>query len=193
MIPTFVFGWPEGSEHGDYLAVDLGACSLSPDDGMSQLTLAQAERICASASSRSLARGDSRSRRQSTASLKNRSILTRASFSDSAQSVSQTSSLVTPNPADSSRARATSHSDSRYDGWSEQKTCKQTSAQFSYPCHQERIDHGELIRWTKGFGAPNAEGHDVAQIFRECLADRVSHLHRARCPAVMLKFHSKFR
>ena len=34
---------------------------------------------------------------------------------------------------------------------------------------QERIDHGELIRWTKGFGAPNTEGRDVAGMFRESL------------------------
>ncbi|KAF7313096.1 Phosphotransferase [Mycena kentingensis (nom. inval.)] len=40
---------------------------------------------------------------------------------------------------------------------------------FSYPCSQERIDHGELIRWTKGFGAPNTEGHDVAAMFRASL------------------------
>jgi len=40
---------------------------------------------------------------------------------------------------------------------------------FSYPCSQERIDHGELIRWTKGFGAPNTEGRDVAAMFRESL------------------------
>jgi len=26
MIPTFVFGWPEGNEIGDYLALDLGSC-----------------------------------------------------------------------------------------------------------------------------------------------------------------------
>lgn len=41
---------------------------------------------------------------------------------------------------------------------------------FSYPCAQERIDHGELIRWTKGFGAPNTEGRDVADMFRKSLA-----------------------
>ncbi|KAG9308315.1 hexokinase [Chiua virens] len=32
-----------------------------------------------------------------------------------------------------------------------------------------RIDHGELIRWTKGFGAPNTEGRDVAEMFRQSL------------------------
>ncbi|KAI6132871.1 hexokinase [Pisolithus thermaeus] len=40
---------------------------------------------------------------------------------------------------------------------------------FSYPCTQERIDHGELIRWTKGFGAPNTEGRDVAGMFKKSL------------------------
>ncbi|EJF58279.1 hexokinase-domain-containing protein [Dichomitus squalens] len=40
---------------------------------------------------------------------------------------------------------------------------------FSYPCSQDRIDHGVLIRWTKGFGAPNTEGHDVVQMFRKSL------------------------
>lgn len=37
---------------------------------------------------------------------------------------------------------------------------------FSYPVNQARIDHGELIRWTKGFGAANTEGRDVAAMFR---------------------------
>ncbi|ORY27663.1 putative hexokinase [Naematelia encephala] len=40
---------------------------------------------------------------------------------------------------------------------------------FSYPCNQRRIDHGELIRWTKGFGAPNIEGRDVAAMFATSL------------------------
>jgi hexokinase len=40
---------------------------------------------------------------------------------------------------------------------------------FSYPCLQEKIDHGILIRWTKGFGAPGVEGHDVGSLFRKAL------------------------
>lgn len=40
---------------------------------------------------------------------------------------------------------------------------------FSYPCQQDKIDHGILIRWTKGFGAPNVEGHDVGELFRKAL------------------------
>lgn len=27
-----------------------------------------------------------------------------------------------------------------------------------------------LLRWTKGFGAPNIEGHDVAAMFKKSLA-----------------------
>ncbi|GAA6002926.1 uncharacterized protein JCM10292_001377 [Rhodotorula paludigena] len=40
---------------------------------------------------------------------------------------------------------------------------------FSYPCEQDRIDHGVLIRWTKGFGAPGAEGKDCAELFKQGL------------------------
>lgn len=38
---------------------------------------------------------------------------------------------------------------------------------FSYPTVQERIDHGQLIRWTKGFGNSGVEGHDCAQMLRD--------------------------
>ncbi len=34
---------------------------------------------------------------------------------------------------------------------------------------QEKIDHGVLIRWTKGFGAGATEGRDVAAMFRQSL------------------------
>ena len=40
---------------------------------------------------------------------------------------------------------------------------------FSYPCHQESIDHGVLVRWTKGFGTSGVEGNDVAQMFKDSL------------------------
>lgn len=42
---------------------------------------------------------------------------------------------------------------------------------------QERINHGKLIRWTKGFGAPNTEGRDVAAMFRKSLEKLVSALY----------------
>lgn len=34
----------------------------------------------------------------------------------------------------------------------------------------------ELIRWTKGFGAPNVEGQDVAAMFEKSLKKYVSPL-----------------
>ncbi|PWN39179.1 putative hexokinase [Ceraceosorus guamensis] len=40
---------------------------------------------------------------------------------------------------------------------------------FSYPMEQERIDHGKLVRWTKGFGNPNTEGNNVADMFKKSL------------------------
>lgn len=41
---------------------------------------------------------------------------------------------------------------------------------------QDRIDHGELIRWTKGFGATNTEGHDVVEMFRKSLEKNVRYM-----------------
>ena len=44
---------------------------------------------------------------------------------------------------------------------------------FSYPAHQEYIDHGELQTWTKGFDIDGVEGHDAAGQLREALEKRV--------------------
>lgn len=44
-----------------------------------------------------------------------------------------------------------------------------TSAHTCTLLRQERIDHGVLIRWTKGFGAPGAEGKDCAAMFKQGL------------------------
>jgi len=40
---------------------------------------------------------------------------------------------------------------------------------FSYPCLQDKIDQGTLLRWTKGFGAAGVEGEDVVAMFRKSL------------------------
>ena len=42
-------------------------------------------------------------------------------------------------------------------------------------CSQDRIDHGTLIRWTKGFGSPNTEGHNVVEMFGRSLTKYVSY------------------
>ena len=44
---------------------------------------------------------------------------------------------------------------------------------FSYPAHQEHIDHGELQTWTKGLDIKGVEGHDAAGQLREALEKRV--------------------
>lgn len=45
-------------------------------------------------------------------------------------------------------------------------------------CSQERIDHGVLTQWTKGFGASGVEGEDAAALFRKSLKKFVSRIHR---------------
>ena len=44
---------------------------------------------------------------------------------------------------------------------------------FSYPAHQDFIDHGVLQTWTKGFDIKGVEGHDAATQLREALEKRV--------------------
>ena len=45
---------------------------------------------------------------------------------------------------------------------------------FSYPAHQDYIDHGKLVTWTKGFEVKDVEGKDAAGLLREAMAKRVS-------------------
>jgi len=45
---------------------------------------------------------------------------------------------------------------------------------FSYPAHQDYVDHGILQTWTKGFDIKGVEGEDVAQQLRDAMAKRVS-------------------
>jgi hexokinase len=43
---------------------------------------------------------------------------------------------------------------------------------FSYPAIQERLDHGVLQTWTKGFEIDGVEGHDVADQLTKALSNR---------------------
>lgn len=49
-------------------------------------------------------------------------------------------------------------------------------ADNSFANRQERIDHGVLLRWTKGFGAAGVEGQDVVEMFKKSLKKNVSQL-----------------
>lgn len=44
---------------------------------------------------------------------------------------------------------------------------------FSYPATQDRIDHGLLQTWTKGWDVKGVEGQDVAEMLRQAIQKRV--------------------
>ena len=43
---------------------------------------------------------------------------------------------------------------------------------FSFPCRQEGLANGVLVKWTKGFSCSGVEGVDVCRLLREALARR---------------------
>ncbi|KAK7925014.1 hypothetical protein WMY93_007324 [Mugilogobius chulae] len=43
---------------------------------------------------------------------------------------------------------------------------------FSFPCEQKEIDKSILIRWTKGFNCSGVEGRDVVQLLKEAIQRR---------------------
>ena len=45
---------------------------------------------------------------------------------------------------------------------------------FSYPAHQDYIDHGKLVTWTKGFEVKGVEGNDAAGMLRDAMGKKVS-------------------
>ncbi|KAF8892871.1 hexokinase [Infundibulicybe gibba] len=55
------------------------------------------------------------------------------------------------------------------------------------PLGQSKIDHGVLIRWTKGFGAGNTEGHDVAEMFRKSLEKYIACIFGTGCNAAYME------
>ncbi|KAK4689198.1 hexokinase, partial [Tremellales sp. Uapishka_1] len=149
MIPTYVFGWPTGEEVGEFLALDLGGTNLRVClvtlQGHGKFEITQTKY-----------RLTEEQKQDDGANL----------FDFCAECLS---SFISDN-----LGRDASHG------------ILPLGFTFSYPCDQERIDHGskriqpsaqnttdsstaELIRWTKGFGAPNTEGKDVAQMFANSL------------------------
>jgi len=43
---------------------------------------------------------------------------------------------------------------------------------FSFPCRQNGLASGELIKWTKGFSCEGVEGEDVVQLLKEAISRR---------------------
>ncbi|KZT50279.1 hypothetical protein CALCODRAFT_444837 [Calocera cornea HHB12733] len=134
MIPTFVFGWPRGSETGSYLALDLGGTNL---------------RVCLV----TLAGGG-------------KFEITQTKYRLSEEQKQEEGELL----FDFCAKCLKTFVDSYLADFDLQGAAIPLGFTFSYPCEQERIDHGRLIRWTKGFGNPNVEGYDVAAMFRASLA-----------------------
>ncbi|KAK0469206.1 hexokinase [Desarmillaria tabescens] len=139
MIPTYVFGWPTGTEVGDFLSVDLGGTNLRvclvnlQGEGKFEITQAKYR-------------------------------LTEEQKQDDGQKLFDfcaecLKTFVDTNLADDNGELSLKPGETLPLGFT-----------FSYPCSQERIDHGVLIRWTKGFGAGKTEGRDVAEMFRHSLA-----------------------
>jgi len=135
MFPTFVFGWPQGNEEGDFLAVDLGGtnlrvCLVTLGNGQFELTQAKYR-------------------------------LTEEHKQEDGQKLFDfcAECLDTFIKAQVSEGYITIQKGEKLS----------LGFTFSYPTEQERIDHGKLVRWTKGFGAPNTEGRDVAAMFIKSL------------------------
>ncbi|KAJ1091059.1 hypothetical protein NDU88_004187 [Pleurodeles waltl] len=43
---------------------------------------------------------------------------------------------------------------------------------FSFPCHQNNLNEGILLKWTKGFNASGCEGEDVVGLLKEAIHRR---------------------
>ncbi|KAG6907258.1 hypothetical protein DXG01_009678 [Tephrocybe rancida] len=136
MIPTFVFGFPNGNEVGDYLAVDLGGTNL---------------RVCLVS-----VQGEGKFEITQT-----KYRLTEEQKQDDGQKLFDFCAECLKTFVDSNLAEEESGL--------KLKPGETLPLGFTHYSSQKRIDHGELIRWTKGFGAPNTEGKDVAEMFRKSL------------------------
>ncbi|KAG5653172.1 hypothetical protein H0H81_001889, partial [Sphagnurus paluster] len=140
MIPTFVFGFPSGNEKGDYLAVDLGGTNL---------------RVCLVSVQGSGKFEITQTKYRLTEEQKHDDGQKLFDFCAECLKIFIETNLAEDENGSGSRVKP-----------GEKLPLGFT---FSYPCSQDKIDHGVLIRWTKGFGATNTEGHDVAAMFRASL------------------------
>ncbi|KAJ3475017.1 hypothetical protein NLI96_g12110 [Meripilus lineatus] len=153
MIPTYVFGWPSGNETGNFLAVDLGTplttFSIPPSSDIDYLGGTNL-RVCLV----NLSGGG-------------KFEITQSKYRLTEEQKQEDGQKLFDFCAECLRTFIDANVET---GLIQKATVLPLGFTFSYPCSQERIDHGILIRWTKGFGSPNTEGHNVVEMFRESLA-----------------------
>lgn len=169
MIPTYVFGWPTGDEVGDFLALDLGGTNLRVClvslQGNGQFEITQTKYRLTEEQKQE----DGEKLFDFCAECLKTFVLT--NMDSIVEHGADEEAVKEDGVAVAAATTKSSVSDSGVAG-SLIKPGQELALgfTFSYPCEQERIDHGELIRWTKGFGAPNTEGRDVAEMFRKALS-----------------------
>ncbi|KAG6887300.1 hypothetical protein C0995_016304 [Termitomyces sp. Mi166 len=159
MIPTYVFGFPTGKEAGDYLAVDLGGTNLRvclvSVQGEGKFEITQTKY-----------RLTEEQKHDDGQNLFDFCAECLKTFVDT--NLAEEEGGLNLKPGETLPLGFTVSSRSFKGDLTPTEVIH--AGQFSYPCTQEKIDHGVLIRWTKGFGAPNTEGRDVAEMFRKSLA-----------------------
>lgn len=154
MIPTFVFGSPTGAEMGDFIAVDLGGTNL---------------RVCHVSL---LGQGDSPTQDDDQPKFE----LTQVKYRLSEDQKQESGEKLFDFCAECVMLFMHEQFDDPDSGELDLPDGMALGFTFSYPCKQDRIDHGQLIRWTKGFGASGVEGQDACQLFTSALQARVSFL-----------------
>lgn len=133
MLPTFVFGWPTGTETGDYLSLDFGGTNI-------RTCLVRLK------GDRSFELTQSKFRIQE----HQKRVEGQELFDYFAECIKE-------------------FLEKQFGSCDKVSEPLSLGFTFSYPTVQKRIDHGELVRWTKGFNNPNTEGKDCAAMMRKSL------------------------
>ena len=137
MNVTWVLGWPDGHERGEFLTVDLGGTNL---------------RVCWIVLKERQGETD----------------VTQEEYAIPDELKTGERDDLFDFIADSLGAFVREHEL----GGSEDKPL-QLGFTFSYPCHQDYIDHGKLVTWTKGLEIKGVEGNDAAELLRKAMAKKV--------------------
>lgn len=200
MIPTYVFGWPTGQETGEYLALDLGTQRLKHDTSSAEypsggtnlrvclVTLNGSGKFEITQSKYRLTEEQKQDEGQKLFDFCAECIKTfiesnMGSIADFAGEENKIPLGFTVCSLQSVSVRFI-----HFGFFSSPIQLRESWLRLTWKysltvTRQERIDHGVLIRWTKGFGAPNTEGQDVTAMFRKSLDKHVRHISKPLLPA----------